>query len=234
MIDDVVNYATQIAAGLQAAHEKGIVHRDIKSSNIMVTDKGQIKIMDFGLAKLTGQTMLTKSSTTLGTVAYMSPEQVRGEKVDHRADIWAFGVVFYEMLTGQLPFPGDYEQAVMYAILNEEPEYPDDFPVDLKPILEKALEKDSTQRYQHTGELLADLSSAGINAKLGQSKTTAVHRRTRSLIYLLGGAAGLLLLILAAWLFRPTDPEKQTIDSIAVLPLANLSATRIRTIFQTG
>ncbi|MFQ5866083.1 MAG: protein kinase, partial [bacterium] len=232
-IDDALHYASQIAEGLQAAHEKGVTHRDVKSSNIIVTDNGQVKIMDFGLAKIRGGAQFTKVGTTLGTAAYMSPEQARGEEVDQRTDIWAFGVVLYEMLTGQLPFKGDYEQAVMYAILNEEPEYPDDLPANLKPILEKALAKDSAQRYQHIGELLADLSSTGINVKRGQSQKSAVQPRPRSLIYLFAGA-GLLILILAVWLLGPTGPEEQTIDSIAVLPLANLSGDPAQDYFSDG
>ncbi|MFQ5641603.1 MAG: serine/threonine-protein kinase, partial [bacterium] len=160
-IDDVLNYATQIAAGLQAAHEKGITHRDIKSANIMITEKGQVKIMDFGLAKIGGGAQLTKDHSTLGTAAYMSPEQARGEKVDHRTDIWAFGVVLYEMLTGELPFKGDYEQAVIYSILNEEPEplvqLCPDAPQALRQIVEKALQKELEERYATASDLLHDL-----------------------------------------------------------------------------
>ena len=163
--ETIADYASQIASGLQAAHKKGIVHRDIKSSNIMVTQDGQVKIMDFGLAKLAGRTMLTKEGTTLGTVAYMSPEQARGEQVDPRTDIWSFGIVLYEMLTGQLPFKGDYEQAVIYSILNEDPnsilEIRQDVPSQLISIVEKTLQKNPIERFQTTKDMLDELKTLG-------------------------------------------------------------------------
>ncbi len=121
-IEEAINYAIQIAQGLQKAHERGIIHRDIKPANIIITNDGEAKILDFGLAKLSTQTKLTKEGSTLGTVAYMSPEQTRGEAVDHRTDIWSLGIIIYEMLTGQLPFKGDYDQAIVYSILNTNPE----------------------------------------------------------------------------------------------------------------
>lgn len=170
-VDDAINYATQIAAGLQVAHDKGIIHRDIKSANIMLTDKGVVKIMDFGLAKLANRSKMTQVGTTLGTTAYMSPEQARGEEVDQRADIWSLGVVLYEMISGQLPFKGDYEQAVIYSILNDEPApltaLRSGLPISLDGILAKALAKDPKIRYQHVDELPADFK--GIDSDLART-----------------------------------------------------------------
>ena len=135
----------QIAEGLEAAHKKGIIHRDIKSSNIMITNTGKAKIMDFGLAKLAGSTKLTKIGTTVGTIEYMSPEQAQGKEVDHKTDIWSFGVVLYELLTGKPSFKGNYNQAVFYSILNEEPEPVNEInpevSSELVQIIEKALQK---------------------------------------------------------------------------------------------
>jgi len=162
-VDEALNIAMQIADGLQAAHKKGVFHRDIKSANIMLTENDRIKIMDFGLAKIKGQMKLTKTGTTVGTVAYMSPEQARGEDVDHRTDIWSFGVVLYEMITGQLPFKGEYEQAIVYSILNEQPEpvtgLRTGVSIELERIVNKAITKSPDERYQHTDEMLVDLRS---------------------------------------------------------------------------
>jgi serine/threonine protein kinase/Tol biopolymer transport system component len=160
-LDEALNIAIQVAEGLHDAHENGIVHRDIKSSNIIVTAKDQAKIMDFGVAKLAGQTRFTRTGATMGTVAYMSPEQARGEKVNHRTDIWSLGVVLYEMIIGQLPYRGDHEQAVIYSILNEEPEpmtgMRTGVPMELERIVNKALTKDAAARYQHADDILVDL-----------------------------------------------------------------------------
>jgi eukaryotic-like serine/threonine-protein kinase len=160
-IKKVLEIAIQICEGLAVAHEKGIVHRDVKPENIIITLKGQAKITDFGLAKLKGATKLTKAGSTLGTAAYMSPEQARGEEVDQRSDIFSFGVVLYEMLTSHLPFRGEHIAAIQYSIVNEEPpplaRYNEKVTDELQHIVSKALEKEQDDRYQHADELLSDL-----------------------------------------------------------------------------
>ena len=237
-VDQTIGIATQIANGLQAAHKKGITHRDIKSSNIMITDEGQVKVMDFGLAKLRSGTQVTKSGTTLGTVAYMSPEQVRGEKADHRSDIWSFGVVLYEMLAGKLPFHGDYDQVVIYAIQSVEPQVISEERKGLPPVLEavvkKALTKDVDARYQHIDEVVNDL----LLIKKGRHGDISTHElrrykvaqswsrkpRIASLIValILGGV------VATFFLTKQNDQlvvrgEKESRRSIAVIGFKNLS-----------
>jgi serine/threonine protein kinase len=167
-VNSIIDMAIQIAEGLQAAHEKGITHRDIKPANIMLTSKGRVKITDFGLAKMTQASALTKAGMTLGTMAYMSPEQTQGLEVDHRTDIWALGAVLYEMLTGQQPFSGLYEQAVMYAVVNTEPPaiatLRPEVPAELERLVRQALQKNPAQRHQSMKEVIADLKLAGAKA----------------------------------------------------------------------
>jgi serine/threonine-protein kinase len=171
-LKEVLDIALQIADGLNAAHKKGIVHRDIKPDNIMVTDERLVKIMDFGLAKLKGSSKLTKTHSTLGTLAYMSPEQARGEEVDHRSDVFSLGAVFYEMITGRRPFKGEHEAAIMYSLMNESPEplarYKTNASSELQRIVNKALEKNREMRYQQIDELRADLNklSKGIESPI--------------------------------------------------------------------
>jgi len=159
--NEAVAITIQVAEALEEAHRGGVVHRDIKSPNVMVTAKGQAKVMDFGLARVRGETLHTKPGTLLGTVAYMSPEQARGEPVDARTDVWSLGVVFYEMLGGRRPFRGDSEVSVLYAILNEEPtplkEVRPGLPPDLYRIVDRALRKDVGKRYGSAAEMGADL-----------------------------------------------------------------------------
>ena len=168
----IISYAVQIAEGLDAAHKKGIIHRDIKSSNIMITNDDKVKIMDFGLAKIKGRTQLTKVGSTIGTIDYMSPEQARGGEIDHRTDIWSFGVILYELLTGKLPFTADYDQAIIYSILNENPVSPSglkpEIPLLLNQIIIKCLDKDKNARYQSAKELYKELrktKTSGRNIK---------------------------------------------------------------------
>jgi len=177
-VEEALDLAIQIGGGLQEAHEKGIVHRDIKPQNIILTAKGQVKIMDFGLASLTGRSKLTKTGTTLGTPAYMAPEQLEGRQVDRRADIWALGCVLYEMLTQQTPFEAEYEQAIGYGILNEDPEpvtaLRGGLPSRVDGFLAKALAKDKEERYQHVDEMLVDLR--GLTKKLTPEKSASLSR----------------------------------------------------------
>ncbi|MGB2908030.1 MAG: protein kinase, partial [Candidatus Aminicenantaceae bacterium] len=162
-IDDCLNIAIQLAKGLDGAHEKGIVHRDIKSANVMVSDKGQVKIMDFGLAKVKGGTLLTREGTTLGTLAYMSPEQARGEEVDLRSDIWSLGVVMYELLSSSLPFIGEREASLLYTVVHEK--HPDlkalkpDLPAELVQIIDRCLKKKPDSRYSSASDVLRALKT---------------------------------------------------------------------------
>ena len=178
-LQQVIDYAIQIAEALRAAHKKGIVHRDIKSENIMITEDGRVKIMDFGLAKFKGSAKLTKTGITVGTFAYMSPEQFQKAEVDHRTDIWSFGVVLFEMLTGQLPFEGDYEAAVMYSVLNEKPRLESlyDLPQNIRQVIQKALEKMPDYRWQTTQEILNVL-------KLPETKKNEPERQEISIVVL--------------------------------------------------
>jgi tetratricopeptide (TPR) repeat protein len=159
-LDEALDIAIQVGKGLEAAHEHGIIHRDIKPSNVMISPKGQVRITDFGLARIERATRSTRTAAA-GTIQYMSPEQVRGSTVDHRTDIWSLGVLLYELLTGRLPFEGEYEASFLYAIVNEDvppvSRFVEHLPPELERILAKALEKDVSRRYATVAEMVEDL-----------------------------------------------------------------------------
>jgi serine/threonine protein kinase/Flp pilus assembly protein TadD len=205
-LKESIDISSQIAGGLSAAHNHNIIHRDIKSANIFVTNEGLVKILDFGLAKLSGQVDFTKTGTTVGTIAYLSPEQAKGEEVDHRTDIWSLGIVMHEMLTGQLPFKGDYEQSVMYSIINEKPEplksILPEIPNEIESIINKALAKNREERFQQIDKIANELQE--LKKKMGSDK------------------------------FKSKDIEKEQIPSIAVLPFIDMSPQKDQEYFCEG
>ncbi|MEX1140417.1 MAG: protein kinase [Bacteroidota bacterium] len=219
-IEEVLDVAVQVADGLQAAHDKDITHRDVKSSNIMVTEKGRAVIMDFGLARTSGATKLTKTGATLGTVPYMSPEQALGEKVDHRTDIWSLGIVLYEMITGQLPFKSEYQEAIVYSILNQSPQpvtgLRTGVPVELERIINKCLEKKASDRYQHMDELMVDLRKVS----QGTSAQPIIAKKRLKLV--LAGVPTILLALIGLYFLLSLREASPRIESLAVLPLKNL------------
>ncbi len=240
-VDEAVDIARQVANGLRRAHGADIVHRDIKPANIMVTDDGLVKLLDFGIAKLAGATVLTREGSTMGTVHYMSPEQARGETVDARSDIWSLGAVLYEMLTGKRAFGGEYDQAVVYSILNTDPELVrninPDVPASLEKTVEKCLEKSLDRRYRNADELLAELIPGSRDASGTMVGRPAVRfrlgRRQKTLVLRIASVTAAAILVAAFFLWRSGPSEARPV-SLAVLPLAGDTPGEDSEWFSTG
>jgi len=242
--------AIQIGEGLGAAHEAGIIHRDIKPSNILIDKKGHPRLVDFGLAHLAGRSKLTKTGSTLGTVGYMSPEQVRGEKIDNRSDLFSFGVVLYELIATKPPFIGDSEGAILHSITHDQPEplarYKSGVSLDLQRIIDKSLEKNRSLRYQHIDDLLTDLRRVKQQTDSGGTKIRkevypSVRSRTSRRV--LGVLSVVMLALLAImiypssrrWVSNLLQPVSATERKhLAVLPFTSPGETEPNRAFCDG
>jgi serine/threonine-protein kinase len=221
--------SVQIAEALKAAHDKGIIHRDIKSRNIMLDSGGNVKVMDFGLARLDGSEGITKTGTTLGTTAYMAPEQLRGEKADVRSDIWSYGVVLYELYTGKMPFSGLHEPAIMYSIAEEDPDEIDSslsVPQEIKNVIDRCLIKDIEQRYQSMDEVLEDLTDSSPKPSKPKSYKSAKDSKSSRTTFLVTAITAVFLVVISLFFYRSPfmgdDNQVPAKKYLAVLPIENI------------
>jgi serine/threonine protein kinase len=230
-VSEAIDLTMQICEGLNEAHTTGVVHRDIKPGNIFIDRKNKARLLDFGLATVTGEKKLTKTGSTLGTVGYMSPEQVRGEKTDHRSDLFSVGILLYEMITDKLPFEAEHEAAIQYKISNEVPEplarFKKDVPNELQRIVSKCLAKDPSERYQGAAELVADLRSLKRRQTASMIPSAAAERRKfrlpliAMLVILVGAAVAIVPRLFQD---EPSTTEHEAI-MLAVLPFQNMGST---------
>jgi serine/threonine protein kinase/tetratricopeptide (TPR) repeat protein len=227
-VEEAIDQASQIAQGLAEAHRHGIIHRDVKPANILVTSSGTAKIVDFGLAKLADRTKLTRTGSTIGTVSYMSPEQIRGESVGHRTDIWSFGVTLFEMLTGHLPFRGEHVAAILYSIANEEPSsvltHREDVPQSIRQLCQQCLEKEADARPASMDEVLLRLGKRPERLLPWTKSFRARLRASRIAIF----AVLAVLIVSLLWILRPrvaeTPPQESRKWSIGFLPFRDLTS----------
>jgi len=258
-LKDTLDVAIQVSKGLAKAHEHDIVHRDIKPANIMMTDDGLVKIVDFGVAKLSGSTRVTRDGTAVGTAAYMSPEQARGEEVDQKTDIWSLGVVLSEIVTGEPPFKGENEQAILYSILNREPHtvkrLETAFPKELEQIIRRALSKEPKKRFSTAKELsqvLEDLKLKLITGATFPTRTVIFRQPRKRLIIGSAVAVFVLATVLVTWMLTRqslsfnerdkllvADVDNQTEDSVFDMALqtaieADLQQSPYASIFDKG